>query len=136
MNKKANTILMIIFELLIVIAVVFSTSKVAYGYASSDKVLKINVAEDLAMMTNTLIGTHGDSKVEYPLDVEQFTFILSKGSITVLSAGDIAQTAEVRLFYLPKQYSATGTIENAKRVCLIKQGYLIELKNCQEVIPN
>ena len=136
MNKKATTILMIIFELLVVIAIVFTTTKVAYGYANSDKVLKINVAEDLAMMVNTLVGTPGNAEIEYPTDVEIFSFILNSGSITVISSGDIVQTNEVRTFYLPKGYSATGTVEKAKQICLVKQGYLIELKNCQEVIAS
>ena len=81
MNKKATTILMIIFELLVVIAIVFTTTKVAYGYANSDKVLKINVAEDLAMMVNTLVGTPGNAEIEYPTDVEIFSFILNSEAL-------------------------------------------------------
>jgi len=131
MNKKADSsILVIIFELLIVAIVVFTTVSVAHAYGNSLITQKVNLAEDIRMMSNTLAGVPGDAVVQYPANVSQFNVILRKNSVTVYEKGDSSAERVVRNFYLPQGYDAFGTLQGEDKLCLEKRGKIIILRRC------
>ncbi len=123
MTTKAASILLMIFEILVVIAVVFTTTSIAQAYGKSETVAKINVAEDLRMMIDTLVGVPGNALVKYPHDVSTFSFLLRSGSVAVFTKGEAEQLWIVRKFSLPDGYvaeAAGGVIESTKELCLEK----------------
>lgn len=133
MNKKAASILLMIFEILVVIAVVFTTTSIAQAYGKSETVAKINVAQDLQMMVDTLVGVPGNALVKYPHEVSTFSFLLRSGSIAVFTKGEAEQLWIVRKFSLPDGYVAEatgGVIEATKELCLEKSGKKILLRAC------
>ncbi len=132
MDKKATSIILMIFEVLVVITVIFMTMQVAMGYAKSDTVIKVNAANDLAMMVNVLIGVPGDAIVEFPGDLSKYIISLDIGSVAVLKEGEPSIKHAIRTFYLPEKHTAEGTVENVRNVCLKKDGYVIILKECNE----
>lgn len=131
MNKKAASIIMIIFELLVVILVVFMTMEVARGMGKSDTVFKINLANDLRMMLDTLVGVPGEAVVEYPYNVSQYVVLLGQGKITVFKKGEADVRKVIRNFYLPEGYRAIGSLEEKERLCLEKKDKNIFLRECK-----
>ena len=121
-----------IFEILVVITVIFMTLQVAMGYAKSDTVIKVNAANDLAMMVNVLVGVPGDAIVEFPGDLSKYIISLDSGSVAVIKEGEPSIKHAIRTFYLPEKHTAEGTVENERNVCLKKDGYVIILKECGE----
>src|SRR3989339_2256594 len=121
MNKKASSILMIIFELLAVILIIWITTEVAYGMGKSDTVVKVNLATDLKMMVNTLAGVSGDVVIEYPLNVVNYTFTLSQNSVSVFKKTESDQQKVTRTFILPTGYFASGSLDEKSRLCLEKK---------------
>ncbi len=134
MNTRATSILMMIFEVLAVVLVVFTTAKIATAYGKSETVMKINTAEDLRMMIDTLAGVPGEALVKYPHDVGTFSFLLRAGSISVFTKGENEQFWVVRKFSLPDGYQVEtegGVIEKVQAVCLEKNHKKILLRPCQ-----
>ncbi len=130
MNTKAASILLMIFELLAVILVVFTSVSIAQAYGKSETVKKINTAEDIRMMIDTLVGVPGNALVKYPVDVSTFSFILREGSLAAYTKGDAEQLWIVRKFSLPEGYAAEGVLSGEKELCLEKKGKKILLRNC------
>ena len=130
MNSKAASTLMIVFELLVVILVIFMTLSIAKTYASSEPTRKIILANDIAMMINTLVGTPGDARVEYPSETSKYIFILNGGSITVFLKNELESQRVVRSFFLPQGYEAYGTMEEKAKLCLQKEHKKIMLVEC------
>lgn len=133
MDKKASSILMIIFEVLAVSLVIYITLSIAHTYASSELTIKTNVAEDVRMMANTLAGIPGDAVVEYPRKVSELTIILRKDGVTVFKKGDPEHVRVDRVFFLPAGYEAFGTLEGKERLCLTKEKRKIVLRECTPV---
>ena len=132
MDKKATSIILMIFEVLVVITVIFMTLQVAMGYAKSDTVIKVNAANDLMLMINVLVGVPGDAVVEFPGDLSNYIISLDVGSVAVFKEGEPTIKYAIRTFYLPEKHTAEGTVENVRIVCLKKDGYVIILKECGE----
>ena len=133
MNRKATSILMMIFEVLAVVLVVFTTAKIATAYGQSETVAKINTAEDLRMMIDTLVGVPGEALVKYPHNVSTFSFLLRTGSVSVFTKGENEKFWVVRKFSLPEGYSAEtdgGVVEGTSSVCLEKKIKKILLRPC------
>ncbi len=133
MTTKAASILLMIFEILVVLAVVFTTISIAQAYGKSETVAKINAAEDLRMMLDTLVGVPGNALVKYPQDVSSFSFLLRSSSISVFTKGEAEQLWVKRTFSLPAGYAAEaagGVIEGTKEICLEKAGKKILLRAC------
>ncbi len=130
MNKKAVSTLMMVFEVLIVLLVIAGYLRIAQAYASSETVNKINLAEDIRMMVDTLVGTPGDAVVQYPGNVSQYSFILSSESITVFIKGEGEQKRVTRHFFLPERYDAFGTVEGKGTICLEKEKRKMVLREC------
>ena len=135
MATKAASILLMIFEILVVLAVVFTTTSIAQAYGKSETVAKINAAEDMRMMLDTLVGVPGNVLVKYPHDLSSFTFLLRSGSISIFATGEPEQLWVTRTFFLPEGYAAEtagGVIEGreTKEICLEKTGKKLLLRAC------
>ena len=72
MNKKAASILVMIFELMAVLAVVFILISYSKNLAESERNHKVSAAQDIKMMIDVLVGIPGDAVVEYPYDMSKF----------------------------------------------------------------
>ena len=132
-GRKAASTLMIVFEVLMVLFVIYSYLQIAEKYASSETTNKINIAEDIKMMVDTLVGTPGDGTVQYPANVSKYSFILSSSSITVFIKGEGEQQIVTRQFFLPAGYTAFGTVEGKETFCLEKEKRRILLRECAPV---
>jgi hypothetical protein len=130
MDKKGSSIVLMIFEIIIVVFVVYTTFQIAQAYASSDTSNKINLANDLKMMVDTLVGVPGDAMVEYPGDVSRYTFILTPTAVTVFVLGEGERGAVTRDLNLPNSFSAFGDLSQQERLCLKKEQKRIELLSC------
>ena len=130
-NKKGQILVMII-ELLVVAIVIFTTIRVATDYGNSIFTKKVSLAEDIRMMTNTLVGVPGDAVVQYPEDVSEFNVILRADSVTVFKDGDTSAERVVRKFYLPEGYDAFGTLKDEAKLCMKKKDKKIILRRCEE----
>ncbi len=133
MNKSGSSIMMIIFELLVVVMVIYLLTSIAHGYASSTLAAKVQAAEEISMMVNTLVALPGDALVQYPKSSELFVFTLANDQIVVHEPGSkFDPTATSRSFVLPKDYAAEGTVEQKKNICLEKKGKKIILHECSK----
>jgi len=121
---------MMIFEILAVLLVVYLTTSIAYAYGSSTMVEKVNAAEEMRMMIDTLVAVSGDAVVEYPKNVSGFNFILDNAGIAVFEKGQEKNLWVIREFILPYGYNTEGSTENAERVCLEKKGKKVVLRQC------
>jgi len=131
MNKKAVSILMIIFELLAVVLIVSIVFSVAKAMGSSDRVFRINLANDIQMMTETLVSVPGDVVIESPYNVSGYVLILDQSSITVFKKGDSDDEKITKNFYLPEGYEAKGSLEEEERFCLEKESQTVFLRDCK-----
>lgn len=130
MNSKGSSILMMIFEILAVLLVVYLTTSIAYAYGSSTMVEKVNAAEEMRMMIDTLVAVPGEAVVEYPKNVSGFIFILDNAEIAVFEKGQEGNLWIIRQFVLPFGYSAEGSAEQVERVCLEKKNKKVVLRQC------
>jgi hypothetical protein len=130
MNKKATSILMMIFELLVVVLVVAMTFSIAGSMAKGERVEKVVLAEEIRMMMNTLVSVSGEAVVEYPYNVSKYVFLLNENSVTVFVEGEDKVNWAVRTFYLPEGYEAAGSLKGKERACLEKTGRNIFLREC------
>ena len=132
MDKKAASILMMIFEVLVVSLVIYIMISIAHSYSSSLLTSKVNAADDVSMMINTLVGVPGDATVKFPRDAVPFTFVLDSGTISVLEANEPEHTWVRRQFYLPEGYQAQGLVEFKPQLCISKQEKVIKISECRE----
>jgi len=130
MNSKGSSILMMIFEILIVLLTVYLITSIAYAYGSSTMAAKVNAAEEIRMMVDTLVGVPGEAVVEYSKNVSQFSLLLDNAGIAVFEKGQAKNLWIIREFNLPKGYKAEGSAENETRVCLEKKVKKIILRPC------
>lgn len=133
MNKKAASVPLMIFEVIVVIAVILLTFSIANSFSNSETVQKIKLVEDIALSVNALIGVPGDALMEYPSQIGLFSLILSSESISILPAEGTKDLPLTRKFRLPQDYQAiteNGVLENSAKVCLGKKGKTITLRSC------
>ncbi len=130
MNRKASSILVMIIEIIAVLVVGVMITKYAMTIANSETVTKINLANNLQMMMNTLVATPGDAIIAYPYNVSKFNLILSQSSVTVTQPNDLSVEKIIRGFNLPTDYEALGVLEQKGKVCLEKKSTRIILREC------
>lgn len=135
MNKKAASVMMIIFEILVVLMVSYILTSIAQSYAESITTVKINTANDIQMMVNALVAVPGESVVKYPTNVSALTFIMDTNGIAVFQKGEPEVKWQVRQFSLPQGYVAEGTLEEKSWLCLEKKNKKILLRECQDDEP-
>ncbi|MBI4151596.1 hypothetical protein HY496_01385 [Candidatus Woesearchaeota archaeon] len=131
MNTKAASIILMLYEIVVVIVVVGIALTVASRLGDPETILKTTAAEDIAMMTNVLLAMSGDSVVEYPQDMSVYSVALSSEGVTVYK-GDRSKDRDptIRSFILPDGYLATGFTKQQARVCLRKDGKTMVLGEC------
>lgn len=132
MNKKAASILMMIFEILVVVLVVGMVYIYASGLAKGERTEKAILAEEIRMMVDTLVGVPGEAVVEYPYNVSRYVFILNEEGVSVFKEDEDKDNWAVRKFFLPKGYDASGTLEEEERLCLEKKEKNIRLRECKD----
>lgn len=135
MNKKAESIIMMIFEILVVLMVSYILVSIAQSYAESITTVKINAANDIQMMVNTLVGVPGEALIKYPRNVSALTFILDNNGIAVFRKGEPETKWKVQQFFLPEGYAAEGTLEEKSWLCLEKKNKKILLRECKSNEP-
>ena len=114
---------MMLFEVLAVLAVAYITITVGQVYGSSDTVFKINTAEEVRMMIDTLAGIPGDAIVKFPYNVSGYIFILEPGAINIFKDGEKQSSGKwvTRRFFLPLNYGVEGTLKDSDYFCLEKE---------------
>ncbi len=130
-GKKGASILMIVAEIIVVIAVIWMTTEAASGMGRSETTIKINLANDIKMMVDTLVGVPGEVVIEYPGNVSKYTILLSQSEISVFIKGESDVKRVNRAFYLPEGYIAVGSLEKKDRLCLEKKSQNIFLRECK-----
>ena len=120
-GKKGVQILFIVFELLIVLFVIFTLVKIAESYGSTTGTQKAILSKDLKMMVDTLVATPGDVVVEYPGDVSSYQFHLFQDHILVALYDEDKGFGISNYFSLPKGYKATGSVMESEKLCFVKQ---------------
>jgi len=131
-DKKGSSILLMIFEILVVILVIATMFSIATKFTEESATQKIFHAEEIRMLVNTFIAHPGDSFMEYPKDVSEFIIILSDNEVTVFSKGEKDDNIKKarRSLHLPKDYTAAGTSNLKKKICLEKKSKKVFLHNC------
>ena len=130
MNKHAASTLMIIFEVLVVVLIVSLTVNIASKYANSKAITSSILAEDLALMVETLLAVPGDSIIEYPYNTPfPYTIILNNQQVILFDSA-VPDSRVEKKFHLPLGYSAEGSVEEKIRVCLEKKSKSIRLREC------
>jgi hypothetical protein len=66
MNKKGVSVLLMLFEILGAVLVVYIMTSIATSFGESETVFKINLAKDITLRINTLISAPEDALVYYP----------------------------------------------------------------------
>lgn len=130
MNTKAVSLIIWIFLVLGAILLGSIPVYIATSFAQGEAVKKVNTAEDLVMMVNTLVGVPGAALIEYPKNVKDYQFVLSSDDLLVFSAGDNELQRVKRTFYLPEGYQAHGFVESEERICFNKRDRRIVLSGC------
>ena len=139
MNKKATSIILLIFEIIAVISVILITTSTAKAYGSSDAVQRIILAREIQFMINTLAGVPGEAVELYPYNVSEYSVILNSNSVNVFRPGKVESTRISFRFNLPQSLIAEGSWEssgsypgtNQPQLCLEKNKQKITLKSCE-----
>lgn len=87
-SKKGSSILLMIFEILIVVLVVGMSFSIANDYAKSQTAQKILYTKDLALMIDTLVAFPGNSQVQFPHNTTAFIFTLNNGEAVGMLKGE------------------------------------------------
>ncbi|HLC88518.1 MAG TPA: hypothetical protein VJG49_00630 [Candidatus Nanoarchaeia archaeon] len=130
MNKQGVNIVFVVFEILLVLFVVAATIGIARSYGSSETINKINLANEVKLMVNTLVATPDDAVVGYPGNVSKYIFLLNSEEVSVFLPGDAEESKVKRMFSLPDSYQAAGTLQQKDRLCLRKERRNIILEEC------
>jgi hypothetical protein len=133
MNKKASTILMMIFEVLVVLIVVTGGFRVAGNIAEEESVKRILFAEEVRLMVNTLVGLPGDAVVDFPYDITDYVFVFQSTptpAIVVFNKDKDDDARITKRFYLPQGYKIIGSVKDSAKLCLNKEGKTIKLDKC------
>lgn len=131
-HKKASTssIVLLIFEVLVVVLVIFLMVSTAKAFGESDIAFRTNTVEDLRMMIETLVAVPGDALVTFPHNVSLYSFVLEERAITILKMGDPQDKALSRSFNVPHNYHAEGIVSGEKNLCMKKNGRKIRIFSC------
>ena len=132
MNKKAASILVMIFEVLAVLALIFILVSYAKNLATSENNSKIRTAQDIKMMIDVLLSVPGDAVVQYPYNISKYNFVMRQGTISVFEPGESEKLRNQKSFYLPSGYFANSAIEKPKTLCLEKKDKTITIRKCKD----
>ena len=131
-GKKGTGILLLVFELLVIVGVIFLMLQVGRSFANSDAVTKANHANDMMMMVNTLIGVPGNAVILYPHNVSRFTIILTQKDVRVRTVEEPEVLQTKRTLVVPTGYTVTGNVDGDNYACIKKNRDFISLEACTE----
>ncbi|HLC90958.1 MAG TPA: N-acetylmuramoyl-L-alanine amidase [Candidatus Nanoarchaeia archaeon] len=136
MNKKGVELPMILIaELLVLALVAYVVFHNVFDVINHDDVFKENAGADLKMMIDTLVGLPGDVIVKYPQSLSEYNVAILDNNKVAVFLPDDRLRKDWNYFFLPEGYSARGTAEQQRAVCLRKMGKTISIEPCQEVLP-
>ncbi len=134
MNTKGASIVMMIFELVVVLGISALLVFAAKDFAQSERVHKTIIAQDLEMMLSILSGVSGDAVVAYPQNLSAYTIAVSseasRGQVIVFKEGDGEGQRIAQEFPLPSDYTLDGFVENTEQLCLAKNGKSLFVRAC------
>ena len=134
MNTKGASIVMMIFELVVVLGISALLVFAAKDFAQSERVHKTIIAQDLEMMLSILSGVSGDAVVAYPQDLSAYTIAVSseasRGQVIVFTEGDAEALRIAQEFPLLSDYTLDGFVENTGQLCLAKNGKSLFVRAC------
>jgi hypothetical protein len=133
MNKKGASVILMIFEVIVVILLISIGGSIVQGYSSSDSVFRQYTASDLQMMINTIVALQGDTYIEYPGNLSNYVILLNQDGIELFKEGEDQFTRTKKSFYLPVGFSASGVVDGISKVCLEKVGKDIFLDECNGI---
>ena len=109
MNNHGSSIILLIFEVLVVLLVVAMTFSIANAYAGSTLITKISYAEELEMMVNALVSVPGDALVEFPYNVSGYVVLFDPAEeIIVRLESETNDMGQKRRVYLPEGFTMAG----------------------------
>jgi len=128
-SKKGASILMVMFEIMVVITVVWMGFQIATSMANSETVNKALLAEDLSMLVNTMVAVPGDVEMGYPIgnlseiNVSKYNIVIvnDNNQIQVYLPDDTELNKAKRNFDLPDGYNVAGGIFQEEKFCLEKR---------------
>ena len=126
MNKKGASVVVFIFEIIIVVGVIVASMGAANRMADSESTKQIQIATNVKMMVETLISVPGDVEIEIPVNMTKYGLTVRENLIELTRNGE-ETTAK---YVLPTHMTAAGSEENEERVCITKKGSFISLKKC------
>src|SRR3989344_5760169 len=132
MNNHGSSIILLIFEVLVVLLVVAMTFSIANAYAGSTLIAKISYAEELEMMVNALVSVPGDALVEFPYNVSGYVVLFDPAEeIIVRLEPETNDMGQKRKVYLPEGFTMAG-VTREERLCMEKKQLSIRLVKCHE----
>ena len=133
MNSKGSSIILLIFEVLVVLLVVGMTFSIAQSYAGSTLITKISYAEELEMMVNALVSVPGDATVEFPYNIYGYVVLFdSQQEIVVRLAAESPEQGQKRKVYLPQGFTMAGAAQETEHLCLEKKQQSLIIVGCHE----
>jgi len=105
---------MMVFEAVVVVSLIFAAISFAKSASDSDEVIKQQIANDLGLMVNVLLGLPGDASLQYPTDVSKFNILLENNKITVMGQDEPAHLHAIRAFVLPKDWASLSPLIEKK----------------------
>jgi len=131
-SKKGEMTLLMTIELIVVISIAFIVFEVSTAYAKSDTVIKVNSADNLGMMVETVVAIPGDIVVQYPKDLSKFNVLVDANRVLVMLKDDpITKRAQTN-FNVPSGYVVRGIVKNKKFICIDKKNKEVLIRACKD----
>ena len=129
MNTKGTSVLMIIFELLIVVMIVGGSMQIANKIAKDETTTQTAVTNEMRMMLEVLVAVPGDMVVEVPFNTSKYEVEVRKNKVSLDNKGKVI----FRKFHVPENYQISGIWKGVERLCLEKKDErFIFLRKCLE----
>ena len=112
---------MMLLELIVIIGVVALVMLYARDLSTSERIERINVANDLKLMIDTLVATPGDVVIKYPHELNNYNVVMgaNKGAGFLEVIGESSRTKEN--FVVDKDIVISGVHEKKPQLCLRKE---------------
>lgn len=134
MNNKGSSIILMIFEVLVVVIVMGMTLSIAVKLGTSEGVTKTDILNDIYLMVNAMVTMNADLVVEYPFhDLSKYDFIITDNEVNLISEGNLPLKKRISL---PEGYKAEGLAEKQPVICLEKKDKKILLRSCKREEQN
>lgn len=124
-SKKGAMILMVLFEVIAVFTIIAMIVIVAKDLASSDRVARNLIVEDMNLMVNSLISVPGEMQVKYPLsdirNITKYAFSISNTAVSIRDTEKEGILVTTRTINVPIGYTVIGAVQNVKYFCMNKK---------------